>query len=208
MKDVIIILGGRINTDGTLPDLPRGRVDEGVRRYKNNEASKILMTGNYGFWLDWSREIPMRSEAGAMKEYAESLGVSGHDVLVEAVSKDTLGNAYFTKINILEPNKYRNVIVVTSDFHIDRTKYIFDLVFGPTYAIDYIGVPTNLPAENMAALQNQEVKTIQVLRELIGDQIIPGDTQAIQHVLFSKHPGYSPNPEYTYEQLRVMLGRK
>lgn len=208
MEDAIIVLAGGINKDGTLPVLPKSRVDEGVRRYKDGESSRILMSGKYGFWLDWSKEVPVRSEASAMKEYAETLGVRSDDILIEDESKDTLGNAYFTKIHILEPQNYRNVIVVTSDFHIDRTRYIFDLVLGPEYTVKYIGVPTHFSVEKIAILQDQEVRTIQVLKEIIGDKIIPGDTRSVEQILFSKHPGYCTNPEYTYEKLREMLGRK
>ena len=83
------------------------------------------MTGKYGFWLDWQKQIPSRFEAEAMKEYAISEGVPTDLILIEQESKDTLGNAYFTKVNILEPNNWKNVLVITSDFHLERTKWSY-----------------------------------------------------------------------------------
>ena len=164
------------------------------------------MTGKYGFWLDWQKQIPVRFEAEAMKEYAVSERIPIDSILIEQDSKDTLGNAYFTKVNILEPNNWKNVLVITSDFHLERTKYIFDLVLGPEYTITYDTVKTILPPEKIISLEEQEVKTISVLKEIIGD-INAGDTKAVENFIFTKHPGYSPNSEYSYEKLREMLGR-
>lgn len=206
MKDVIIVLAGGVNNDGSLPDLPRSRVDCGIQHLKNREAKKLIMTGKYGFWLDWQKQIPCRSEAEAMKEYAISEGIPSDSILTEQESKDTLGNAYFTKVNILEPNNWKSVLVVTSDFHLERTKYIFDLVFGTEYSVTYDTVKTILPPEKLTSLGEQEVKTIAVLKEIVGE-INPGDTKAVENIIFTKHPGYSANPEYSYEKLREMLSR-
>ena len=68
------------------------------------------------------KEAPIRSEASAMKEYALSLGIPEMNILAEEKSKDTLGNAFFTKITYLEKYNWKNVIVITSDFHLNRTK--------------------------------------------------------------------------------------
>lgn len=207
MKDAIIVLAGGINSDGTLPDLPKGRVDRGIECFTRDNAQAIIMTGKYGFWLDWKKEIPPRSEAEAMKEYAVSKGVKEEAVISEETSKDTLGNAYFTKVDILQPKGWKNVTIVTSDFHLERTKLVFDLVLGSDYAIEYEAVITDVPVEQMDALRVQEVKTLAVAKEFIGDDVTPGDSEAIKTILFTKHPGYSANPEYSYERLREMLGR-
>jgi uncharacterized SAM-binding protein YcdF (DUF218 family) len=207
MKDAIIVLAGGINNDGSLPDLPRRRVDGGIAHFNNKESSVLIMTGKYGFWLDWTKEIPLRSEAQAMKEYAVSQGVPQQNIFLDERSKDTLGNAYFTKVDILEPHNWKKVIVITSDFHYERTKFIFDLVLGPDYEIEYDLVETGLSPEKVEALHAQEVKTVSILKEITGKDIIPGDTEAVKNVLFTKHPGYADNPEYTYEKLREMLGR-
>ena len=82
-----------------------------------------------------------------MKEYALSLGIPEMNILAEEKSKDTLGNAFFTKITYLEKYNWKNVIVITSDFHLNRTKFLFDNVLGPQYAIKYISVPSSLGAD-------------------------------------------------------------
>lgn len=207
MKDVIVILAGGINSDGSLPDLPKRRVDAGVSLFKYGVAPELIMSGKYGFWLDWTKEVPSQTEASAMKKYAAALGVPEQHIHLEEDSKDTLGNAYFTKINILEPRNWKNITVVTSDFHFHRTKYIFDLVLGTRYEIEYVLTDTGLSKDDDDALKSQEEKTMVVLKDLIGNNATTGDTEAIRDILFLKHPGYSDNPELSYEKLRELLGR-
>lgn len=207
MKDVIIILGGGINRDGSLPDLPKKRVEAGIELFKERHAQRIIMSGKYGFWLDESGVIPSRSEAEAMKEYAVALGIPADSILLEEESKDTLGNAYFTKVNFLEKNNWKKVVIVTSDFHFERTKYIFNLVLGHDYSIDYVLSETGVLQEKQIELVEQEKKTIQALKEIIGTSVRTGDTKAIQNILLTKHPGYSKNPEFAFSKLREILGR-
>lgn len=206
MKDAIIILAGGINNDGSLPNLPKKRVEKGVELYKNKVAPKLIMTGKYGFWLDFTKEIPPRSEAEAMKEFALSLGVPAEDIILEQISKDTVGNAYFTKVDILEKNNWKNLVVVTSEFHIPRTKFIFDIVLGPEYKIEYTPTDDGLSEEERMNVEIKEEKTIQVLKNTILD-IEPGKNEQIKNLLFTKHPGYSENPEISFEKLKEMLGR-
>jgi len=204
MIDAIIILGSGINQDGSLPDNLKLRVSKGVQLYTQGLAKNIVMSGNYSFWLDDSREIPFRSEASAMREYALMLGVLETDIFIEEKSKDTLGNAFFTKIDYLEKNDWKQVMVVTSDFHLKRTKFVFDHVLGPQYAIEYYPVLLDLSADEKREKEARETNTTNILRALMRD-IPSGDTEAIRKAMHQKHPGYAANPEISFDQLREML---
>jgi uncharacterized SAM-binding protein YcdF (DUF218 family) len=206
MKDAIIILGGSTHPDGSLRDIPKHRVDEGVRLLKTGIAPRIIMSGGYSFWLDETGEIPAISEAEAMRNYALSLGVSDNQILIEKKSKDTLGNAYYTKVDFLEKNDWHTLLVVTSDFHMDRTRFLFDTVLGPEYSVEYVSVPTDMSPEKRLSFESAEKITIDVLRNIIG-LVRSGDTQTIEKALFARHPGYSTHPEISFDQLKELLGR-
>ena len=149
MKDAIIILGCSNNEDGSISKLLRTRVDEGIRLYKRGESSKLIMSGKHGLFLHLSGKVPLNSESSVMKKYAESEGVPTEDILIEDESKDTLGNAFFTKIKILEPHSWYNCLVVTSDYHVERTRWLFDFVLGPKYNLEFIGTDSScIPAES------------------------------------------------------------
>ncbi|OGN01617.1 MAG: hypothetical protein A3I26_00245 [Candidatus Yanofskybacteria bacterium RIFCSPLOWO2_02_FULL_43_10] len=141
-----------------------------------------------------------------MREYAVGLGTSADAILKEDVSKDTIGNAYFCKLNFLEPNDWHNIVIVTSDYHIPRTRYIFEKVLGSGYTIEFASVGSKLSPEEFAAKINKENKTTEFLKKWF-DSISPGDTKAIKELMYAKHPGYTENPEVTKEQLLKMLGR-
>ena len=203
MKDAIIILGGGIEPDGSLPEIPKLRVAKGVELFRSGTAPRIIMSGNYGFWLE---KEPIRPEAEAMREYAVSLGVPEDAIVKEDISKDTVGNAYFCKLNLLEPNNWKNIVVVTSEYHILRTKYIFEKVLGPDYDIEFVSVDSKLSSERLTAQINKENKTTELLKKWF-DPVKAGDTNAIKDLMYTKHPGYSENPEINKEQLLKMLGR-
>ena len=47
----------------------------------------------------------------------------------EYISYDTIGNAFFTRFNFIETLKIKSLYVITSQFHMERTKFIFDFVY-------------------------------------------------------------------------------
>jgi uncharacterized SAM-binding protein YcdF (DUF218 family) len=203
MFDVLIILAGGVNLDGTLPEVPKLRVQKGVELFKNGEAAKIIMSGRWGFWSE--KDFP-KTEAQAMKEYAMELGVPEEAILIEDESKDTIGNAYFSRVRFLDPHNWKKVLIVTSEYHISRAKIVFDKVLGPEFQIEYVGVDSKLLPEELAKRLAKENKTNEVLNDWVKD-IPDGDAQKIYDVMYTKHPGYAENPEFSKEQLLKMLGR-
>ncbi len=152
-KDAIVVLGGGIKSDGSLPNTVKYRVKKGVELYKKSVAPRIIMSGRYSFL---SKTGFQTTEAQAMKEYAVFLGVRVCDVFVEAESQDTISNAYLTKVKFIQPNKWRNFIVVTSDFHVKRTKYVFSQVFDNEYNFNVVGAKTMYSEKRKQEQANSE----------------------------------------------------
>ena len=130
--DVILVLGSGIMKDGSLPPRAKERVAKAVDLYKKGLASKILMSGRHTFKL---LEKPKTTEAKSMQEFAKTLGVEDKDIFIEENSMDTVGNAYFSKLFYLDPNRWKKIIVVTSDFHVKRSKFLFEKILFD-YSID------------------------------------------------------------------------
>lgn len=53
-------------------------------------------------------------------------------IFVETTSYDTIGNAYYTRVSHTDINGWKNLLVITNEFHMDRTMAIFDWIFGAT----------------------------------------------------------------------------
>lgn len=197
MSDVIIVLARGVEQDGSLPPDPMARVRKGVELYKAKVAPVIIMSGSWTYHQDVS---PSRTEAAAMKDYAVSLGVPEATVIEETKSKDTLGNAYFSKKDFCEPRNWHNIVVVTSDDHLERSQYIFTKVFGPEYVIKYEVSERIITDEQYAKERKHEVNSMTILKQWIGG-FADGDDAAIWHLMSTRHPAYSINPEVSKEEL-------
>lgn len=113
--DVAIVLGNTVFKDGSLSPWLQGRVDEALRLYRNGQVKKIFVSGGIG--------TSYYPEGDGMRNYLLAQGVPAAAILV-----DNLGdNSYLTAKNFLTLNRlahYQSAVVVTSYYHITRTKYI------------------------------------------------------------------------------------
>ena len=77
--DVVIVLGGGVHEDGSLPSRARARVRKGVALFRQGRARRLLMSGSHSGHLE---KTPRVTEAQAMKDYAMSLGVPSRSILL------------------------------------------------------------------------------------------------------------------------------
>ena len=184
MANVIIVPGRGIESDGTLPVDALSRVRKAVELYKKRRALKIIMSGGYSYHLTSSPDI---SEAHAMKQYAESLGVAGKDIVEEDKSTHTLANAYFTKKLICEPNQWKDIIVVASDEHMPRVEYIFKKVFGTRYSFQFEISDRIINDQDYAdQLQHEKASLDRTIMGL--DGVTDGDDQTIRNIIVANRP--------------------
>jgi len=199
--DAIVILAHSVNQDGTLPQIPKYRVELGVELLKKGIAKNLIMSGSCGFLVTY---IPSKTEAKAMKEYAISLGVPEKNIFTEEDSKDTIGNAYFTRKNLLEPKKWKDIVVVTSEYHILRARYIFQKILGKDYRFEIVAADSHLTAEEVRQKSIEEEKIMTLAKRGL-DGIEDGDMEEITRFMIEMHPAYAKNPKITKEELKKMI---
>ena len=141
--DVIVVLGGMINTLSAYPErvelLSSGdRLTDSILLYKAGRAEQILFTGGSGILFE--QEI---KEAGFAKKFLTDFGVPENKILIESESRNTFENALYTK-KILEEKKMNRIILVTSAFHMKRSVAIFKKL-----GLEVIPFPTDYRALNM-----------------------------------------------------------
>lgn len=114
--DYLIVLGARIR--GETPSLAlQYRLDKAYEYLNENKETKAVLTGGQG---------PGESitEAEAMKRYLLGKGIEGERLVLEDKATDTDENlAYAFKI-IDEEKEDASITVVTSSFHVLRSKMI------------------------------------------------------------------------------------
>lgn len=169
--DAILVLG--IDTNQKLF---RYRVDKAISLYKRGIASKIIFSGR---WWGGLKIRPENSEARLMAEYAKSQGIPAKDILLEEKSLTTLGNFYFTKTKILEPNRYRRIVIVTHRSHFPKARYLARKVLGRKYRIWLI---EDDPKISSLVKEHNTVNDFLRLFPEIKD-VKDGDAKAIRRIL-------------------------
>jgi vancomycin permeability regulator SanA len=118
--DMAVVLGNRVDADGSLSPVLRGRVDRALALYQQGKVARIMVSGGMGEQGEHPGRYP---EGLAMKQYLRARGVPS-DRIVE----DNHGeNTYLTAKDLLpvaDSLHVHSVIVVSSFYHITRSKYI------------------------------------------------------------------------------------
>ncbi len=121
-KDFVIILGSKINEDGTLTPLLKGRADKAIEFAKNQyeeTKKKIIFIPSGGKGRD-----EVMAEAEAIQNYLIKNGISKNQIILEDKSTSTIENMKFSKDKIKEINKEGNVIFSTTNYHVFRSGVI------------------------------------------------------------------------------------
>lgn len=105
-----------------------------------------------------------------------SSAVSPDDVYVETTSYDTIGNAYFARTSHTDVAGWRRLLVITNEFHMVRSKAIFDWVFelprtgtkGTSgYELHYLSSPNvGLSDEALKARKEREMSSLTSVRKM------------------------------------------
>ena len=121
-KDFVIILGSKINNDGTLTPLLKARVDKaiefGQKQYKTTKKEIIYIpSGGKG-------KDEVIAEAMAIKNYLTTKGIKEKQIIIEDKSTNTLENMKFSKIKIDEKKKEAKISFSTTNYHVFRSGVI------------------------------------------------------------------------------------
>ena len=121
-KDFIIILGSKINKDGSLTPLLKGRVDKaldfGNKQYEVNKK-KIIYVPSGGKGSD-----EICPEALAIKNYLIQKGIKEKQIIIEDKSTSTIENMKFSKNVIDEIKKDAKISFSTTSYHVFRSGVI------------------------------------------------------------------------------------
>ena len=117
--EVIVVLGSPNFPDGTLGPIALDRL-QGCLSIFNPQKHKILCTGGFGTHFNTS---PI-AHANYLKDFLIQKGVPSTAFLPLALSSNTVEDAVMSK-SILKEVEYNNLIILTSEYHLARVKFIF-----------------------------------------------------------------------------------
>ena len=112
--EVIVILGNKVNKDGTLSNRLKARLDRGLELYSDSLAPLIFVSGGLG------KEGHL--EGSKMAEYLILNGVEENKVIIDNEGNTT----QLTANNFIKRfPRVKTVIIVSQFYHISRTKLAF-----------------------------------------------------------------------------------
>ena len=197
VADIIIVLGGGINREGELPSWVPPRLDKALELYRGGMAPRVLVSGK-------GRDNFPTAEAVAMRQYLTHRDLDPLHVLEEPLSRDTLQNAYFSRVIHLDPLGIKSVMVITNEFHIRRTELIFNFVMGDHIKASYQGVTDQgISQQDLELRAYTEVELYRFYQRLFAS-LPPGDLKGLHSFIYD-----IDNPYYReYQQLGKRLKDK
>jgi DUF218 domain len=122
---LIVGLAGGLTGDGVLPEHAISRVKRCVELATGAEKAVILFSSSFTL-----NKPPILDNNGLILSEASAMAAAAKEdfegeILCEQQSHDTIGSAYFVFRNFVEWLNPRKIHVVTSAFHVARSRKIF-----------------------------------------------------------------------------------
>ena len=125
--DCIIVLGCKVQSDGTPSHMLNDRLEVGVDVYyglaEQGNGTKLLMSGDHG-----TKEY---NEVYAMKQFAIAEGVESSEIFMDHAGFSTYESIYRAK----EIFGAERVIIVTQEYHLYRALHIADALGVEAYGV-------------------------------------------------------------------------
>lgn len=205
-KIAAIVLGGglkKIEVRGQMRYEPeaqaKARLDKAYALFTEGKVDYIISTGKHSVAATVDPDVSGPStEAEVGKRYliarakAQGADVAGmrrieDAILCEDQSIDTISNAWYAKKLCLEPHGITSCILVTSDYHMERARVIFEWVLGPQYTITCVEAPSPLSGEERVRRDQFENMLTDYVKTHLISSIAAGDDEALQRFMETEH---------------------
>lgn len=206
-RNVIVVLGGGIDPkDHNMPpSWIRLRFDKAMETYLESPKDSIIIstTGrSYRLKEDYCTES--RTGKNYLLSHYKNK-INSEDILLEEYSKDTLSNAYYVA-KILIRRKIKSFHVVTSEFHMEKSKYIFENIVFPkrdgwkiTFHESSNG---NVNGESLQARINSEKEVLDFYKEHLERTfgVVPGNMESIEDFILNISKAYNLDSNEPYQE--------
>lgn len=151
-------MGHRNDQRGVLSSIAVERLEQGIKEYRAHPGSKIMVTGSHGAHFNTT----VHSHAYYLEKYLRGKGIPADHILPFIPSQNTFEDGLFSR-ELLKKYGHPKIMVVTSDFHLKRARYIFTKVF-PPYQLTFVTSVTKSSSEELRVLQEHEQNALRLLK--------------------------------------------
>lgn len=201
---VVVVPGGGLTHDGNPTAWVRERLEKAAaiytaQRSAGKECYVVTLSGGTPH-----KPMPTDPQSGYQVFEAEAnarhlirnLSVPAEDIFEENWSLDTVANAYMLRSTHTEVAGWRRLVVVNNEFHMERTRLIFEKVFSldpqpafGSYDVEFVVVPdTGVEGEILAARREREANSARGFRE---NTVDISTMRQMHSFLFRDHMAYA-----------------
>jgi hypothetical protein len=162
-NNVFVLAGGQIKS-GDINSWVKSRLDLSIEIYKRNKCNIYCIGGGTYHKppiLNKFNHVIHESSSCAM--YLQKNNINYKHIKKEWSSYDTIGNGFFSFLNFIIPLQLSEICIITSEFHMNRTKGIFNFmkkIFKSDVIINYIETDNNMDTELLELRKNREEKSL------------------------------------------------
>jgi hypothetical protein len=178
-QPVVFVLANLMDKDGVLNSETLARLERGCHVATEVDAVEMVCMG----WA-YRPDTPLPISK-AMLDEASARGIAPKcPARANTFSRDTVGDAVFSALDYCGNLASVRPMVVTSDYHVDRTRSLFEAVWGRP--VNVIGAP----AQPAADVQKTEAASLAAFRTTFAG-VPAGDLRGHLERLLSDHPFYN-----------------
>ena len=182
-KRALIILSHLKDANGELDDETLARIELGVELFRSKEFDFIVTSG----W-DYQDDSDLKIGEVVADNLRERYSIDKSKILVDVCSRDTVGDAFFLRKNVVRPYDIRSITVVTSSYHVRRAGEIFKKFFSPSVSVITVGAKFAL--DNLKERLANEENSYRAFLATFDNIDFSSDT-AVLDVLSLRHPFYN-----------------
>lgn len=159
---IILVLGSPNDEHGALHSVAVERCQAALRIHRANPGWHVLLTGGFGAHFNTTN----RPHAHYLQAWLMANGIPPAAFLPSAESRNTLEDASLSRPIALAAGA-GFAVVVTSDYHLDRARFVFEREFrGSGILLAFLGTHTDEAAcrLDLAALRAHETAALARLR--------------------------------------------
>ena len=191
--DAIIVLSNLMDGESNLNLESKNRANLAFEIWNQQNCIPKLITMGWAYRNDTN--VPISK---SMANYlVDKLNVPKEQILSDVLSRDTVGDAFFSRYNFEKFFLKKKIIIITSDYHEKRAHSIFKFIYGENYKIHFSVIETDLKKSK----QKDETDSLDQFSNTFNG-IKSGDMNKIQNILLHNHPLYNGtiNPQMTIEE--------
>ena len=179
----LIILSHLKDANGELDDETLARIELGRELFRSKEFDFIVTSG----W-DYKDDSDLKIGEVVADNLRKRYSIDKSKILVDVCSRDTVGDAFFLRKNVVRPYDIRSITVVTSSYHVRRADEVFKKFFSPSVSVITVGA--NFALDNLEERLANEENSYRAFLSTFDNVDFSNDT-AVLDVLSISHPFYN-----------------